>query len=111
MGKAEARALAQNYMSRIVDPVINPAICYVHVCVAINRLELGPIRSTDHTDHDTHKFACLAGAHAKAKARPVLRVYTRLFEELAGRRPPRAGPVVPKEAERRDPRRPEPNHR
>ena len=25
MGKAEARALAANYMSRIVDPVINPA--------------------------------------------------------------------------------------
>ena len=41
MGKAEARALAANYMSRIVDPVINPAICYVHVCVAINQLELG----------------------------------------------------------------------
>ena len=41
MGKAEARALAQNYMSRIVDPVINPAICYVHVCVAINQLKLG----------------------------------------------------------------------
>ena len=31
MGKAEARALAQNYMSRIVDPVINPAICYVRM--------------------------------------------------------------------------------
>jgi hypothetical protein len=31
MGKAEARALAQNYMSRVVDPVINPAICYVRM--------------------------------------------------------------------------------
>ena len=31
MGKAEARALAANYMSRIVDPVINPAICYVRM--------------------------------------------------------------------------------
>ena len=28
---AEARALAANYMSRIVDPVINPAICYVRM--------------------------------------------------------------------------------
>ena len=55
MGKAEARALAQNYMSRIVDPVINPAICYVRTCVEINRLKLDlrAIRSTDHTDHDT----------------------------------------------------------
>ena len=62
MGKAEARALAANYMSRIVDPVINPAICYVRICVEIDRLELGrdlrETRSTDHTDHDTHKF-CL----------------------------------------------------
>ena len=41
MGKAEARALAANYMSRIVDPVINPAICYVRICVETNRLELG----------------------------------------------------------------------
>ena len=60
MGKAEARALAANYMSRIVDPVINPAICYVRICVEIDRLELGrdlrETRSTDHTDHDTHKF-------------------------------------------------------
>ena len=31
MGKAEVRALAANYMSRIVDPVINPAICYVRM--------------------------------------------------------------------------------
>ena len=52
MGKAEARALAANYMSRIVDPVINPAICYVRICVEIDRLELGrDLRGI----HATHK--------------------------------------------------------